>query len=91
MKCSSELLNSKMKDFCNRNHIDEGVTWSILNNIYARDYGRNIMYEKNQHERENNLGDIPMCEYFGEIECVGNAIRVLDGMENCLRNGWGLE
>lgn len=91
MMCSSELLENKMQNFCNKNHMDEGIAWAILNKIHTRDYGKNVMYEKNQYEIKNNLGDIPMAEYFGETQMVSNAIRVLDGMENCLRNGWELE
>lgn len=89
--CSGEYLEEQVQDFCNKYNQDEGNIWQTINTIHTRDYGRNILWEKNQEEKEKNCGDIPMSEQFAKSEKVSNAIYILKGLENCIINGWEFE
>lgn len=91
MMQSGILLQEEMHKFCKTNNYDEGLAWQTLNKIHTEEYGRNIIWEKNQYEKENNLGDVPLCEYFAKQEKVSNAIRIIKGMQNCINNGWGIK
>lgn len=91
MMYSGIYLSEQVKDFCKRNCKDEGQIWQIINNIHTKEFSRNIMWEKQQFEKENNTGDIPMAEWFAKAEKVHNAIYILKGLQNCIENGWGLE
>ena len=89
--CSGELLESQVQEFCNKYNKDEGYIWQVINNIHIRDYGRNILWEKQQEEKEKNCGDIPMSQAFAKENMVSNAIYILKGLENCVINDWELE
>lgn len=91
MMYSGIYLKGEVVVFCQRNNKDEGQIWQIINNIHTKEYARNIMWEKQQFEKENNTGDIPMSEWFAKTETVHNAIYILKGLQNCIEKGWGLE
>ncbi|NOW89843.1 uncharacterized protein YjaG (DUF416 family) [Clostridium beijerinckii] len=91
MMCSGELLEEKVQEFCNNNNRDEGQIWQVINNVHTRMYGRNIMWEKEQYQKENNLKDIPMAEQFAKLNLVYRAIEILKGLQECIKNGWELE
>ena len=91
MMCSGQLLEEKVKEFCKNNDKDEGYIWQVINNIHIKQFGRNIMWEKKQYEKENNIGDIPMAQFFAKAQKVNNAIEILKGLEECIKNGWYLE
>ena len=91
MMCSGQFLETEVKNFCNKYNKDEGFIWTIINDIHTRDYGRNILWEKQKEEKEKNLADIPMSQYFAKCEKVSNAIYILKGLENCCENGWELK
>ena len=91
MMCSGEFLEEKVQEFCARNNQDEGYIWRIINNIHTKDYGRNIMWEKQEYEKENNLGDIQMSQQFAKENLVHRAIAILKGLDECVKNGWTLE
>ncbi|GEP65904.1 hypothetical protein CBE01nite_36720 [Clostridium beijerinckii] len=91
MMCSGELLEEKVQEFCKNNNRDEGQIWQVINNAHTRTYGRNIMWEKEQYQKENNLGDIPMAEQFAKLNLVHRAIEILKRLQECIKNGWELE
>lgn len=91
MMCSGQLLEEKVQEFCKNNDRDEGHIWQIINSIHTKQFGRNIMWEKKQHEKENNIGDIPMAQFFAKCHIVSNAIEIIKGLEECINNGWDLE
>ncbi|CUU49834.1 MULTISPECIES: hypothetical protein [Clostridium] len=91
MMCSGELLEEKVQEFCKNNNRDEGQIWQVINNVHTRTYGRNIMWEKEQYQKENNLEDIPMAEQFAKLNLVHRAIEILKGLQECIKNGWELE
>ncbi|ABR36040.1 hypothetical protein [Clostridium beijerinckii] len=91
MMCSGELLEEKVQKFCNNNNKDEGQIWQVINNVHTRTYGRNIMWEKEQYQKENNLEDIPMAEQFAKLNLVHRAVEILKGLQDCIKNGWELE
>ncbi|NRY59634.1 hypothetical protein [Clostridium beijerinckii] len=91
MMCSGELLEEKVQEFCKNNNRDEGQIWQVINNVHTRTYGRNIMWEKEQYQKENNLSDIPMAEQFARLNFVHRAIEILKGLQECIKNGWELE
>ncbi|NRT36630.1 uncharacterized protein YjaG (DUF416 family) [Clostridium beijerinckii] len=91
MMCSGELLEEKVQEFCKNNNRDEGQIWQVINNVHTRTYGRNIMWEKEQYQKENNLEDIPMAEKFAKLNLVHRAIEILKGLQECIKNGWELE
>ncbi|NRT91846.1 hypothetical protein [Clostridium beijerinckii] len=91
MMCSGELLEEKVQEFCNNNNRDEGQIWKVINDVHTRTYGRNIMWEKEQYQEENNLADIPMAEQFAKLNLVHRAIEILKGLQECIKNGWELE
>ena len=88
--CSGKFLEEQVQEFCNKYNQDEGNIWQIINKIHTKDYGRNLLWEKIQEEKEKNVGDIPMSEQFAKCEKVSNAIYILKGLENCIINGWDL-
>jgi len=88
---SGIFLEEKVKEFCTRHKKDEGQIWQAINTIHTRDYGRNLMWEKQEEEKKNNSGDIPMSQYFAKCEKVSNAIDILKGLENCIQKGWELK
>lgn len=90
MMCSGEFLEERVQEFCINNSKDEGQMWQIINDIHTKQYGRNIMWEKQQYEKENNLGDIPMSQQFSKMNLVHRAIEILKGLEKCIQNGWEL-
>jgi len=90
MMCSDQLLEEKVKEFCTRNKKDEGDMWQVINHIHTKEYGRNIIWEKQEEEKKNNIGDIPMSQYFAKIQMVHNAIHIIQGLENCIQKGWDL-
>lgn len=89
--CSGELLEEKVQEFCKNNNRDEGQIWQVINEVHTRTYGRNIMWEKEQYQKENNLADIPMAEQFAKLNLVHRAIEILKGLQECIKNGWELE
>ncbi|NRT73283.1 hypothetical protein [Clostridium beijerinckii] len=91
MMCSGELLEEKVQEFCKNNNRDEGQIWQVINEVHTRTYGRNIMWEKEQYQKENNLEDIPMAEQFAKLNLVHRAIEILKGLQECIKNGWELE
>jgi hypothetical protein len=91
MMYSGIYLKGEVISFCNENNIDEGHIWQVINRIHTKEYGRNIMWEKEQFQKENNTGDIPMSQYFAKTETVHNAIEILKGLKNCIKNGWEFE
>lgn len=88
--CSEEFLEERVQEFCRNNNKDEGQMWQIINDIHTKQYGRNIMWEKQQYEKENNLGDIPMSQQFAKMNLVHRAMEILKGLEGCIQNGWEL-
>lgn len=84
-------LSEQVKEFCKINLLDEGNIWQVINRIHTKEYGRNICWEKEQFQRENNTGDIPMSEWFAKTETVHNAIDILKGLKNCIEKGWDFE
>ena len=90
MMCSGEFLEERVQEFCRSNNKDEGQMWQIINDIHTKQYGRNIMWEKQQYEKENNLGDIPMSQQFAITNLVHRAVEILKGLEGCIQNGWEL-
>lgn len=88
---SGIFLEEQVVKFCQRNNQDEGYIWGVINNIHTRDFNRNIMWEKQQEEQENNLGDIPMSQQFAKAQMVHNVIYILKGLQNCVDNGWELK
>jgi len=88
---SGIYLNEEVMKFCKENNKDLGEIWQVINRIHTKQYSRNIMLEKQQFERENNTGDIPMSEYFAKTETVHNAIEILKGLKNCIEKGWEFE
>jgi hypothetical protein len=89
--CSGQLLEEKVKEFCHRNGKDEGYIWQVINDIHTKEYGRNIMWEKQQFEKENNLPDIQMSEQFAKENLVSRAMQIVAGLQNCINNNWKLE
>lgn len=89
--CSGQFLEEKVKEFCKTNNKDEGYIWKVINNIHMKQFGRNIMWEKEQFQKQKNTGDIPMSEWFAKNEIVHRAIEILKGMQNCINNNWKLE
>jgi hypothetical protein len=89
--CSGQLLEEKVKEFCVRHGKDEGYIWQTINTIHTKEYGRNILWEKQQYEKENNIGDIPMSEQFAKENLVHRAIDILKGLDTCIRNDWKSE
>lgn len=88
---SGIYLNEEVIKFCEENNKDLGEIWQVINRIHTKQYFRNIMWEKQQFEKEHNTGDIPMSEYFAKTETVHNAIEILKGLKNCIANGWEFE
>lgn len=91
MMCSADLLEERVQEFCRNNNKDEGEIWQIINNIHTKQFGRNIMWEKQEFEKNNNCGDIPMAEYFAKQTLVTRAIEIIMGLEICIENGYPLE
>ncbi|WP_026887023.1 hypothetical protein [Clostridium beijerinckii] len=91
MMCSGELLEEKVQQFCKNINKDEGQIWQVINSVHTKTYGRNIMFEKERYQKENNLEDIPMAEQFAKLNLVHRAIEILKGLEECAKNGWELE
>jgi len=89
--CSGEFLQERIEEFCNKYSQDQAYIWQVINRIHTRNYGRNIMWEKQKEEQENNLGDIPMSQAFAKEVLVHNVIYILKGLENCCENGWEFE
>ena len=88
MMQSGIFLEEKVKEFCTRNNKGEGQIWQLINNIHIKSYGRNVMWEKQEEEKKNNLPDIPMSQQFAKENLVHNAIYILKGLENCVQKGW---
>lgn len=80
---SGIFLEEQVVKFCQRHNQDEGYIWGVINNIHTRDYGRNILWKKEQEEKENNLPDIPMSQQFAKENLVHRAIDILKGLEEC--------
>lgn len=91
MMCSGEFLEEKVQRFCENNNKDEGYIWQVINDIHTKEFGRNIMWEKQQYEKKNNLPDIPMSQQFARENLVHRAIEILKGLEECINNNWKLE
>lgn len=91
MMYSGIYLNGEVTTFCKDNQLDIGETWQVINRIHTKQYARNIMFEKQQFEKEHNTGDIPMAEYFAKTETVHNAIEILKGLKECVKEGWDFE
>ncbi|EKQ51589.1 MULTISPECIES: hypothetical protein [unclassified Clostridium] len=91
MMCSGEFLEEKVQEFCKINNKNEGQIWHLINNIHTKEYGRNIMWEKQQYEKQNNLGDIPMSQQFAKENLVHRVIEILKGLQECIKNGWQLQ
>jgi hypothetical protein len=88
---SGIFLREQVENFCRENNKDLGEIWQVINRIHTKEYGRNICWEKQQFERENNTGDIPMSEWFAKTETVHNAINIIKGIQNCIEKGWDFE
>jgi len=88
---SGIFLEEKVQEFCTRNNQDEGYIWGVINNIHTRDYGRNLMWEKQKEEAEKDYGDIPMSQQFAKENLVHRAIDILKGLEECAQKGWELK
>lgn len=90
--CSGEYLESRVQNFCKDNTKDEGDIWQIINNIHIKVYGRNIIWEKQEYEKNNNIHeDIPLSQYFAWNIIVHHAILIIQGLEECIINNWALE
>lgn len=89
--CSGQYLEEQVQRFCKECNQDEASIWQVINRIHTKDYNRNILWEKQKEEKENNTGDIPMSEQFAKANMVSNAIYILEGLENCVMNGWEFE
>lgn len=84
MMCSGEFLEERVQEFCMNNNKDEGQMWQIINDINTKQYGRNIMWEKQQYEKENKLGDIPMSQQFAKMNLVHRAVEILKDLKKCI-------
>jgi hypothetical protein len=88
---SGIFLKEQVEAFCRENNKDLGEIWQIINRIHTKQFGRNICWEKEQFQRDNNTGDIPMEQWFARVEMVHNAIEILKGLKECIREGWEFE
>ena len=91
LMCSGLLLESEVQKFCANNNLDEGEMWQVINRIHTNQYGRNIMWEKQQEEKEKGISDIPMSEQFAKNVLVHRVIEILKGLQECCNNGWDFE
>jgi hypothetical protein len=91
MMCSAQVLEEKVQEFSKKNNIDEGQLWQTINNIHTKQFGRNLMWEKQEFEKNNNCGDVPMAEQFAKENLVHRAIEIIKGLEVCILEGYPLE
>lgn len=91
LMCSGEVLEEEVQKFCKRNNQDEGEIWQVINRIHTRNFDRNIMYEKQQEEIRDGVGDIPMAQQFAKEKMVSNVIYILQGLQKCCDEGWDFE
>jgi len=88
---SGIFLEEQVQQFCSKYNKEEGYIWQAINSIHTKTYNRNIMWEKQKEEQENNTGDIPMAQAFAKAQLVHNVISILRGLTNCCEHGWSLE
>ena len=89
--CSGQFLEDEVQKFCSENGLNEGEIWHVINRIHEKKYGGNMMKQKNDYERENSCSDIPMSQWFANKSLVHNAIDILEGLKNCIKNNWNFE
>jgi len=57
---SGNLLEEKVQEICKERNKDEGDIWNRINCSYLNIFKRDLMWEKNEFQKENSFGDIPM-------------------------------
>ncbi|NRU52383.1 hypothetical protein [Clostridium beijerinckii] len=84
----AEYLITLVEQFCKQNNLDISNIYTKMSEIYQDTYGININYSKDKYCKNNNIGYIGMPEYLERIGTVERYLHILNGLKNCVREGW---
>jgi hypothetical protein len=78
----AEYLITLVEQFCKENKLDISEIYKKMAKIYQDTYGVNIDLQMRQN------GKIDIAFYLEEIGIVDRYIHILNGLKNCIREGW---
>lgn len=84
----AEYLITLVEQFCKENNLDISNIYAKMAEIYQDTYGVNINNSKDKYCKENNIGYIGVPEYLEVIGTVDRYVTILNGLKNCIREGW---
>jgi hypothetical protein len=85
---NAKYLIELIEQFCKENNLDISDIYNKMGDIYKDTYGVNINYSKDEYCKKNNIGYIGIPEYLELIGTVDRYIFILNGLKNCIREGW---
>lgn len=85
---NATYLIELIEQFCKENNLDISNIYAKMAEIYQDTYGVNINNSKNEYCKKNNISYVGMPEYLEKIGTVDMYIHILNGLKNCIREGW---
>ena len=81
----AEYLIKIIEEFCKENNLDISKIYKKMSIVYQEEYGMNIDLVMHEH----GFADIPY--YLEKLGIVERYIHIVNGLKNCINNGWDLE
>lgn len=81
----ASYLIELVEQFCNENNLDISKVYKKMAEIYQNTYGINIVLEM------NSKGEWDITKYLEELGIVERYVHILNGLKNCVKQGWSLE